>query len=171
MPQPLSSVAGNPDTGGSAFLRIAENMPKKRDEGGFEPEIVVLYCQSAMAQGADLDAEARRARGLRVRTTVLPCTNKIETGHLFKILERGADGIEIVGCVGDRCQFLNGNKRIQKRLERACSMLDHTKLGGGRLWLDLGENFTARQVLGLAKLRAREVQALGRNPLRKEAQA
>ncbi len=140
-------------------------------DAGFQPEIVVLYCESALAQRAEFEAAARRCGNFRLRTVALPCTCKIEIGHLFRILEQGTDGIEIVACAGQRCQFLTGNLRIQKQLERARALLAHTKLGGGRLWLDLGENLSCEQVLQYAEQRAREVQALGRNPMRRESQA
>jgi F420-non-reducing hydrogenase iron-sulfur subunit len=138
---------------------------------GFQPELVVLYCQSALAQRAEFEAAARRAPDCRIRPVALPCTCKVEIGHLFKILEQGTDGIEIVACAGDGCQFLTGNLRIQRQLERARRLLGHTKIGGGRLWLDLGRNLTAEQMLGFASERAREIQALGRNPLRRESEA
>ncbi len=143
--------------------------PIERNKG-YEPEIVVLYCQSALSADADLEPAARRARGFRVRPLVLPCMNKIEIAHLFKFLEQGADGIEIIGCAAEGCQFLTGNVRVGKQLERARMLLGHTKLGGERLWLDLGKNFTAEQVLALVTAHAAEMQALGRNPMRRESE-
>jgi coenzyme F420-reducing hydrogenase delta subunit len=138
---------------------------------GFEPEIVILYCQSALAAETDLEPALRGARGFRIRPVALPCMNKIEIGHLFRILEQGADGIEIIGCAAEGCQFLTGNVRIGKQLERARALLGHTRLGGERLWLDLVKNFTAEQVLALSAARAAEMQTTGRNPMRRESKA
>ena len=63
----------------------------------FQPEIVVLYCQNSASQEVRLDNAFRQLDGSRARLVVMPCSSKVEIEYMVKILEQGADGIQVVG--------------------------------------------------------------------------
>jgi coenzyme F420-reducing hydrogenase delta subunit len=129
--------------------------------------IVVLYCQRVLAAGANLDRAAQGADGFELRPVALPCTSKIEVSHLIKILEQGADGVQVVGCPDGQCQFLVGDVRTEKRVEHARAMLVEADLGGERLGMERGAELAAEQIVEMARRRARAVAPLGGHPMRK----
>ena len=144
----------------SATGRKTENM-------SFDPEIVVLYCQHCMAGEANVTIASQETRGLRVRATMLPCSSKVEVPHLLKILEQGADGVELVACPQDVCRFLVGSLKAEKRIDRASGLLEQIRMGGQRLGLSRRAKLSAQDLLALARARAEAVRPLGPNPMKK----
>ncbi len=132
----------------------------------FDPEIVVLYCQHRLAENANLDVSAQQARGMSVRPKMIPCSSKVDVPHLLKILEQGADGVELVACPEDACRFLVGSLKAEKRIERASGLLSTIGMGGQRLGLSRKGELSTENLLALAKARARAVRPLGPNPMK-----
>jgi F420-non-reducing hydrogenase iron-sulfur subunit len=134
----------------------------------FAPEIVVLYCQHCVARNANVSVVPQQARGLTVRTTMIPCSSKVEVSHVLKILEQGADGVELVACPEDQCRFLVGSLKAEKRIGRARGLLEEIGMGGQRLGLTRREQLSVEELLDLATARAGAVQPLGPNPMKQE---
>lgn len=134
---------------------------------GFDPEIVVLYCQHCVAADANVTIASQQVRGLTVRTSMMPCSSKVEIPHLLKILEQGADGVELVACPQDVCRFLVGSLKAEKRVDRASGLLDEIRMGGVRLGLSRRSKLSAQDLLALAQARAEAVKPLGPNPMKK----
>jgi coenzyme F420-reducing hydrogenase delta subunit len=87
----------------------------------------------------------------------------------LKILEQGADGVELVGCPKDKCRFLVGSLQAEKRVQRASGLLDEIRMGGERLGLTRAQKLSVQELLDLANARAKAVIPLGRNPMKKGA--
>jgi F420-non-reducing hydrogenase iron-sulfur subunit len=132
----------------------------------FDPEIVVLYCQHCIAQDANVTIASQRLRGVRVRPTMMPCSSKVEVSHLLRILEQGADGVELVACPEEKCRFLVGSLKAEKRIQYASRLLDEIRMGGERLGFSRKENLSAERLLSLAEARAEAVRPLGPNPMK-----
>ncbi len=132
----------------------------------FEPEVVVLYCQYSVARDADIPAAEKQATGFKVRYILLPCSSKVEVPHLLKILEKGADGIEVVGCPDKVCRFLVGNVRAEKRVDYARGLLDQIGMGADRLAMSRAEAMSGGDILKLAESRADAVRELGPNAMK-----
>jgi F420-non-reducing hydrogenase iron-sulfur subunit len=138
----------------------------------FEPEVVVLYCQRCVREGADrtsvgVEVEADRASGFSVRPVMMPCSSKIEVPYILKILERGADAVEVVACPADGCQFLVGSLRAEKRVDYVRSLLDEIHVGAERVGISRGPGLLAQDLIELAAKRAEKVKTLGPNPMNK----
>ncbi len=143
-----------------------KDIKKKGTTTGFIPEIVVMYCQNSVSEKAVLRETVTKAGSFKARLSMLPCTGKVDTPHLLKILEDGADGIEIVGCPEGKCRCLVGNTRAQKRVEYSRSLLDQIKMGADRLGMDRGERLSSGALMELAGKRAALVKPLGPNPMK-----
>ena len=130
------------------------------------PEVVVLYCQRAVSEGADLALRAGDAPGLSVRLAAMPCSSKVELPYIFRLLERGADGVEVVTCPAGKCRFLVGNVRAQRRVEYVRKLLEEAGVGAERVGVSLGQGLSARDLLGLAESRAEKARTLGPNPMK-----
>jgi F420-non-reducing hydrogenase iron-sulfur subunit len=128
-----------------------------------DPVIVVLYCQNALAEGEFLGEGIHRGNGFQAQLVCLPCSSKIEVFHLVKHLELGADGIQVITCPPERCQFLLGNAKADKKVKYVRRLLDELKSGSNRVDIFRGRGLTAAQVFGLAETRAavvREIEAV-----------
>ena len=64
-----------------------------------------------------------------------PCSGRVETLHLLKALEGGADGVVVFACHEDNCQYLHGNVRLNSRVEYAKQILAKIGLEQERLEL------------------------------------
>jgi F420-non-reducing hydrogenase iron-sulfur subunit len=132
----------------------------------YQPEIVVLYCRNSVSAGIDLPAGERAEDGIVAKFVALPCSSKVEPSHVVKILERGADGVQIVGCPYGQCRLLDGNRRAEKRVDRLRGLLDEIKLGAERLIMDRGSQLSSDALFELAQKRAEAVRSLGPNPMK-----
>lgn len=63
----------------------------------------------------------------------VPCTGKVDTLHLMRPLEKGADGVYVVGCREGDCHYNSGNFRAKARVEQTRKVLDALGIGGRRL--------------------------------------
>jgi len=133
---------------------------------GFEPEIVVLYCQHCVGEDADVVAEATRVSGFSVQPVLMPCSSKVEIPHVLRILERGVDGVEVVACPESACRFLVGSARTERRVEYVRRLLDEAGIGAQRVGISRGSRLSATELMGLAAGRAEAVRALGCNSMK-----
>jgi coenzyme F420-reducing hydrogenase delta subunit len=63
----------------------------------------------------------------------VPCTGKVDTMHLMRSFEKGADGVYVVGCREGDCHYNSGNFRAKARVEQIQKLLDTIGIGGHRL--------------------------------------
>lgn len=141
-------------------------MSGNAEAGRNEPEIVVLFCQQAVAKTVELANAYRNLPGLRVRLVVLPCSSNVEVRQMVKMLEKGTDAIQIVACEEEACRFLVGSSKAERRVEYVRQLLDEIDFGAERVGLVRGMNLSAEQLLDWAKERADLVRELGPNPMR-----
>lgn len=149
------------------ILKETPTIGKTGETVSFDPEIVVLYCQHCVAGEANVAVASQQVPGLTVRTAMLPCSSKVEVPHLLKILEQGADAVELVACPQDVCRFLVGSLRAEKRVDRAKELLEQIRMGGQRLGLSRRVRLSAQGLLALAQARGAAVRPLGPNPMKK----
>lgn len=141
-------------------------MSGNEEAGRNEPEIVVLFCQQSVARTVALANAYRHLPGLRVRLVVLPCSSNVEVRQMVKMLEKGADAIQIVACAEEACRFLVGSNRAERRVEYVRRLLDEIDFGAERVGLVRGMNLSAEQLLDWARERADLIRELGPNPMR-----
>jgi len=134
----------------------------------YHPEIVVLYCGRSLIKGEYLPEGTKKLSGCNARFVQMPCSSKIETGYLVKLIEEGIDGIVVVACPEESCQFLVGSLRAGGRIAHACALLDEVGMGVTRLGMFRRSiNSTAVDIMAIAEERAQMVLPLGQNPMRK----
>jgi len=51
-----------------------------------------------------------------VKVVEVPCTGRVDIIHILNALEKGADGVFVIGCLEGECHFLEGNLRAKKRV-------------------------------------------------------
>jgi len=135
---------------------------------GYQPEIVVLYCQHSLREEESMGEALRRMPGFSVRPVIMPCSSKTEIQYLVKILERGGDGVQVVGCPRRLCRFLGGNVKAEKRVEYVRQMLETIGLGAERVGMTRANDLSKDDMVELARLRAEAVRPLGPSPMKQK---
>jgi coenzyme F420-reducing hydrogenase delta subunit len=104
------------------------------------PHVVVFRCANGSRTGAALSSAVGRRRlgaslewPIPVREITLPCTGKLQPEHLLKAFEAGADAVCVIACAQDNCHYLEGSRRVERRVEYVRALLDEVGLGGERL--------------------------------------
>jgi F420-non-reducing hydrogenase iron-sulfur subunit len=135
----------------------------------FEPEIVLLYCRQTVNGGDGVETAAAGVTGFSVRPVMMPCSSKVQVSHLLRIIEEGADGLEMVACPEESCSLLVGSVRARKRIEQARSLLGEIGMGEDRLGITHGSGLSVGDLMGAAGRRADAVRRLGANPMKEIA--
>ncbi len=101
----------------------------------------------------------------------VPCTGKVDVMHLLRSIQKGADGVYVVGCLEGTCHYNEGNLRASERVEHVRTLLEEIGLESDRVRmynLSSGEGPT---FAAYAKEMTENIQALGPNPLKKWSKA
>jgi coenzyme F420-reducing hydrogenase delta subunit len=132
----------------------------------FQPRITVLYCRQCLAADAQPFEGRRPGQGFAAQLVLLPCSSKMQVHNLMRILEKGADGLQLVACPDNACQHLVGSMRAGKRLAYAQGLLQQAGLEPERLGLARGQGLSLESITEMAGQRAEAVRPLGPNPLK-----
>ena len=132
----------------------------------FEPQIVAFCCLHCAYAAADLAGGSRCGYPPSIKIVAVPCTGRVDSLHLVKALEGGADGVMVAGCLPGRCHFQTGNLHAKQRVEHVRGILEEIGLEADRVRMinvsaGMGVQFAER-----AKEMAETITALGPNPLR-----
>jgi F420-non-reducing hydrogenase iron-sulfur subunit len=63
----------------------------------FEPQIVAFCCHYCAYAAADLAGSLRLQYPSNLKVIRLPCTGKLDTLHVLKAFEEGADAVMVAG--------------------------------------------------------------------------
>ncbi len=131
-----------------------QNTELKTQNSELRTQIVVLYCQHGICDEAEASAWSQEADGLSIRAVMMPCSSKIEVPYILKILESGADAVEIVACPEKSCKFLTGSLRAEKRVEYVRDLLK--KIGYSPECVGISRKLSQKpdQLIEIAKARA-----------------
>lgn len=119
-----------------------------------QTRITVLYCQHCATRDADIPSTINKSEDLSIKTVLLPCSSKVQAGNILSILDRDADGVELVACSEEACRFLVGSKRAENRVNYIHSLLEKIKVSTMRLGLTRKAGLRRDDILKLAQNRA-----------------
>ena len=102
----------------------------------FEPKMVVFLCNWCSYAGADLAGTSRIQYAPNVRIIRVMCSGRVEPYFILKALQRGADGILLLGCHPGECHYLEGNYRTAGRMALLKKMLGQFGIEEKRVRLD-----------------------------------
>jgi F420-non-reducing hydrogenase iron-sulfur subunit len=122
-------------------------------------EVVVLYCQQTLSEGAKATDWSQDAEGINVQAIMLPCSSKVEVPYILRFLESGADAVEIVACPEKGCKFLIGSRRAEKRIEYVRGLLESIGDNPQRVGISRKLSQTPDELIKIAKARAESAKA------------
>ena len=131
----------------------------------FEPVIVAFCCHYCAYTAADMAGSQRICYPPNVKIVRVPCSGKVDTIHILKAFEKGADGVYVAGCLDGDCHFNNGNVRAARRVDMVKQMLDEIGIGAERLEMvkmsaGMGDRFA-----DIAEQMTEKIRKLGPNPI------
>ena len=103
---------------------------------GFEPKMVVFLCNWCSYAGADLAGTSRIQYAPNVRIIRVMCSGRVEPYFILRALQRGADGVLLLGCHPGECHYLEGNYKTAGRMALLKKMLGQFGIEEGRVRLD-----------------------------------
>ena len=97
--------------------------------------ISIFFCQQ-IDPNQDVNRRAlERELGNRIRFFPLPCSGRIDSLHLMRALESGADKVYVITCPEGACHYREGNIRARKRIIYTQGLIKEIGLEGERLEL------------------------------------
>ncbi|MFA6450164.1 MAG: hydrogenase iron-sulfur subunit [bacterium] len=86
--------------------------------------ITVFCCSNSLYGDADpWQAGKAKAKAKNAHKIELACSSRVETIHILKAIENGAEGVLIIACPESECKLIEGSKRTGKRVESAKRLL------------------------------------------------
>lgn len=139
----------------------------------FEPVIVAFCCHYCAYTAADMAGTMRLNYPTNVKIVRVPCSGKVDTIHMMKALEKGADGVLVAGCLDGDCHFKNGNTKATKRVAFVQKLLEEIGIEPQRLAMVTMSAGMGPRFATIATEFTEEMRKLGPNPVgaAKQAQA
>ncbi|MCL5024801.1 MAG: hydrogenase iron-sulfur subunit [Nitrospirae bacterium] len=128
--------------------------------------ITIFFCQQ-LDPNQDVNRRAVEGElGDQVRFFPMPCGGRVDSLHLMRALESGADKVYLVTCPEGACRYREGNTRAQKRIAYTQSLIEEIGLERERLESIVASADTSVTIDELAReLLAREA-SIGHSPMK-----
>ena len=102
-----------------------------------------------------------------IKIVRVPCTGKVDVMHMLRAIQKGADGVYLVGCMEGNCHFNEGNLRARERVEYVNLLLEETGLEKDRVRMYNLTSGEAPSFVAYAKEMTEHIREMGPNPLKK----
>ena len=99
----------------------------------FIPQIVAFCCTNCASSAANVAEQMGKAVPKNIKLIQVPCTGRLETLHLLKPFEEGADGVYVAGCQEDSCQYISGIIKAAKRVQQVKGILEELDMEPERI--------------------------------------
>lgn len=131
----------------------------------FEPVIVAFCCHYCAYTAADMAGTMRLNYPTNVKIVRVPCSGKVDTIHMMKALEMGADGVLVAGCLDGDCHFKNGNVKAARRVTFVQKLLEEIGIEPERLSMLTMSAGMGSRFARIANEFTEQIRQLGPNPV------
>ena len=101
-----------------------------------------------------------------IRIIKVPCTGRVAIIHLMKVIERGADGVFVAGCMEGDCHFQEGNLRAKRRVAYVRQLLESIGMEPDRVAMYNLSSGEGPRFAEISREMTDKIRQLGPNPLR-----
>ena len=134
----------------------------------FEPTVIAFSCMfCAGCKPAEARPEKNK-QAARLKIIRLHCLGKINSRHVLKAFESGADAVLVAG---GACRFMEGMAAAQKQIDYTRKLLEELGIEPQRLELAAVSRTEGSTFTEAAEEIAKRVRAMGPNPLRQAKKA
>ena len=123
----------------------------------YKPKIVCFSCKFGWGYLTD---ETVLAKEIENWVPII-CTGKIDTTHIIRAFEEGADGVLILGCPEGDCHYQDGNYEAKKRVYLLRMLLETMGIEKRRIRIELDADPTGNRIQRLAKEMSKDLKKLG----------
>ena len=100
-----------------------------------DKNIAIFFCQQ-IDKNQDMNRRSiEKEFGSQIRFFPIPCSGRIESLHLMRALESGAERVYVITCPEGACRYREGNIRAHKRLIYTQGLIEEIGLERGILEL------------------------------------
>jgi F420-non-reducing hydrogenase iron-sulfur subunit len=131
----------------------------------FEPVIVAFCCHYCAYTAADMAGTMRLDYPANVKIVRVPCSGKVDTLHMLKALEKGADGVLVAGCLEGDCHFRTGNAKAAQRVKFVQQLLVEIGIEPQRLSMVTMSAGMGIRFAQIANTFTEQIRKLGPNPV------
>jgi len=96
-----------------------------------QPRVLVFLCRWCLQ--AEADWTARTQFPANVQVVEVPCSGRLNPLFLLSALQKGAEGVLVVGCEPGDCHYKEGNYLARRKLASLKSFLEYIGLEEERL--------------------------------------
>jgi len=96
----------------------------------------------------------------------MPCTARLDINFILKALQKGADGVLIVGCHPGDCAYKTGNLGAERRVRFARKLVGQLGLNKNRVKMVFVSAAEGDLFVKEVNDFADEIRAIGPNPIR-----
>lgn len=96
--------------------------------------ITLFYCSNSI-NPAELLNTVDLNQELTIKPISLACSGRVNIQYLLKAMEKGADGVILLTCPNDTCNYVEGNLRAGKRVMAVNSILKESGYEHDRIML------------------------------------
>ena len=110
-------------------MTSTETMNERKQTSIENPTIAAFCCYHSAYEAADAAGAAHMDVPDNIRLIRVPCTGRVDILQMLRAVEKGYDGILVLGCHEENCKYLRGNILARKRVEYANKLL--AEVGAG----------------------------------------
>ena len=133
-----------------------------------EPKIVAFVCGWCSSLGADLAGADGCQYPAGVRVLRVPCCSRINPMHIVNCLQKGVDGVLVVGCHPGDCHYHSGNLVANRKFALVKRFLEYLGVEPERFQYAWVSGAEGSRFAALARKIVDEVRPLGPAALLKQ---
>ena len=99
----------------------------------FNPKIVAFVCNWCSYAGADKAGEQKLDYSAKIKLIRVMCSGRVDPQFVMDAFRKGADGVMILGCHPESCQYLTGSSRAERRAARIRALLEQAGFDASRV--------------------------------------
>lgn len=77
----------------------------------------------------------------------VPCSGRVDVLHILKAFQSGIDGVLVLGCFKESCNFVEGNVRAEKRVNYTKTLLEEIGVNPDRVHFEFTSPALATSVV------------------------
>ena len=131
-----------------------------------KPILIAFCCNWCGYAAADLAGNQRIQYPGSLRIIRVMCSGMVHPEMVLHALNKGADGVMIIGCRSGECHYIDGNEKAKARAELIDELLEDFGFERERFILTQLSSSEPEQFAGAVKAMHKKMQKLGPNPNR-----